>query len=293
VRTGSRLRLYYAIAIVWAVLTVSMASWWMYFGLSQAAALDRVSGPKALALGDVQRMLVWEGVVLIGLLVAGGVALVIAIRREHERQRAIESFFMAFTHELKTSLASLQLQAESFVEDWPEAAGNPNLDRLMKDALQLQLQLENSLYFAQPDGRMLIEPLDVRQEVARVAQDWPELTLRVDGDARALADARALDSVFRNVLQNAVVHGGATEVRARIVRDANVVSIRLEDNGRGAPPEIVRALGAPFARVSPQSGTGVGLFVSRQLMQRMRGNLQWQSADPAGFLVRLDLPEAV
>jgi hypothetical protein len=293
VNGASRLRIYYAIAIVWAVLTVSMASWWMYFGLSQAAALDRVGGPQGLQLGEVQRMLVWEGIVLIGLLVAGGAALIVAVRREQARQRAVESFFMAFTHELKTSLASLQLQAESFVEDWPEAAGNQNLDRLMKDALQLQLQLENSLYFAQPDGRMLIEPLDVRQEVLRIAQDWPELSLRIDGDARALADARALHSVFRNVLQNAVVHGGATEVRARIEHESSVVTVRLEDNGRGATPEVVRALGAPFARVSPQSGTGVGLFVSRQLMQRMRGNLQWQSANPAGFLVRLDLPEAV
>ena len=59
---------------------------------------------------------------------------------------------MAFTHDLKTALASLQLQAESLQEDWPDAASNPNLARLLEDTVRLGVQLENSLFFAQPDG---------------------------------------------------------------------------------------------------------------------------------------------
>ena len=41
----------------------------------------------------------------------------------------MRAFFMAFTHDLKTSLASLRLQAEALREDLPEAADNPNLQR--------------------------------------------------------------------------------------------------------------------------------------------------------------------
>ena len=49
-------------------------------------------------------------------------AILLAIRREHRRRQALETFFMSFTHDLKTSLASVQLQAEGLREDWPEGA---------------------------------------------------------------------------------------------------------------------------------------------------------------------------
>ena len=124
---------------------------------------------------------------------------------------------MSFTHDLKTSLASLQLQAESLQEDLPEAAANPNLDRLLKDARRLQLQLENSLYFAQPTAacsssrRRPCARRARRGRLARAAR--PHRRRR-----RVLADERAVDSVMRNLLQNAFVHGAAREVTVLIAR---------------------------------------------------------------------------
>ena len=68
-------------------------------------------------------MLVLEGTTLVGMLVAGGVALLGAIRREQRRRRDMRAFFMAFTHDLKTSLTSLRLQAEALREDLPAGGG--------------------------------------------------------------------------------------------------------------------------------------------------------------------------
>src|SRR5437763_797187 len=116
-----RHQLHYAGAIVWILLTVSLATWWMIFGLEQARRLRDLQGPQAQALQTVQRMLVWEGGSFIALLLVGGVALLISVRAEQKRQREIEAFFMAFTHDLKTALASLQLQAESLREDFAGA----------------------------------------------------------------------------------------------------------------------------------------------------------------------------
>src|SRR4051812_47485407 len=189
-----RHRLHIVGAIVWVMLTVSLASWWMVFGLEQARALRELGNPQAARLERVQRMLVWEGASFIALLVAGGTALVVGVLREQARQRSVEAFFMAFTHDLKTALASLQLQAESLSEDLPEAASNPNMARLLKDTLRLGLQLENSLYFAQPDGHLLVEPVNIARFIERTAADWPDLHVRIEGDETVLADARALES---------------------------------------------------------------------------------------------------
>jgi signal transduction histidine kinase len=293
VRSTAGNRLHYFGAIVWVMLTVSLASWWMLFGLEQARQLGSLGGPEALRLEHVQRMFVWEGISFIGLLVAGGAALVVSVRREQARQRAVEAFFMAFTHDLKTALASLQLQAESLSEDLPEAASNPNMARLLKDTLRLGVQLENSLYFAQPEGHLLVEPVSVATFITRTASDWPELTVRVEGDETVLADERALQSVWRNLLQNAVTHGGAKCMTVRIERRPDGrATITAIDDGRGAPPQVVRTLGRPFKRPASTSGTGVGLFVSRQLARRMNGDLRFGGAPGPGFTAVLELPVA-
>src|SRR5262245_32194662 len=57
VRSGMRLaardRLHYAGAIIWILLTVSLASWWMFFGLEEASQLGALGGPEAARLSRV------------------------------------------------------------------------------------------------------------------------------------------------------------------------------------------------------------------------------------------------
>lgn len=286
----SRLQYLYVGAIVWVLLVVALASWWLIFGLTQTHKLAALGDPD---VAMAPRMLIWEGIFFIGLLLAAGIALVISVRREHARQHAVEAFFMAFTHDLKTALASLQLQAESLSEDLPEAAANPNMARLLNDTRRLGVQLENSLYFAQPEGELLIHPVSIAEFITRTAAEWPELEVPIEGAGTVLADARALESVWRNLLQNAVIHGGAKTVRVRIERRSDGhVSITAIDDGRGPAPQIVRSLGQALKRPAPTSGTGVGLFVSRQLAWRMNGDLRFDGALGAGFTAVLVLPMA-
>ena len=199
---GAPQRLSYLLAIVWVGLTVSLASWWLVVGLNLTRQLrDGTSDGEAGA--NFHRMFIWEGAVFIALLLAGGIALVLAIRREYQRRHALETFFMAFTHDLKTAIARVQLQAENLLEDWPAPAPRAPLERLAGDTVRLQIQLENSLFVAQPDGRLLEERIDVAESIARLARDWPDVEVRVTGSAAVTADARAFDTIFRNLLQNA------------------------------------------------------------------------------------------
>jgi signal transduction histidine kinase len=270
----------YIAAIVWLVFTVSLASWWLIVGL---------------ALTNRHRMFMWEGGTFIVMLVAGGAAILLAIRREHRRREVVETFFMSFTHDLKTSLASVELQAEGLREDWPEGAARDSLDRLLRDMVRLQIQLENSLFVAQPDGRLLRERIEAAQAIARLAQDWPDLLVTTTGDAVLLADARAFDAVVRNLLQNSVVHGAATEVRVAIERgEADRVRVSLTDNGRGVFPDQIPTLGQLFTRASATSGTGVGLFVSDRLVSRMGGRMRYRTPENGhGLTAIVELPGAL
>ena len=277
-RRAARIGAHYVMALVWLAATVSLASWWLSVGLT---------------LTNRHRMFVWEGGTFIVLLIGGGLAIVLAIRREHQRRNALETFFMSFTHDLKTALASVQLQAEGLREDWPETAARQPLDRLLHDTLRLQIQLENSLFVSQPDGRLLRERIDVAQTFARLGQDWPTLTIRVYGGGLVMADARAFDAVCRNLLQNAIVHGGATGVDVTVeTLDADRTRVTILDNGRGVPPAVMKTLGEPFMRGGETTGTGVGLFVCRQLVTRMGGTLTFipPTPDRSGLGVVVELP---
>ena len=149
------------------VFTVSFASWWMIFGLSQARQLGALEGRRGAGRRHVrQRMLVWEGTVLIGMLVAGGVG---ASRRPSAANNAAAAmsrkFFMAFTHDLKTSLTSLRLQAEGLREDMPDAAANPNLQRLLKDSVPPAAAARECARADHRRRRVFIEP--VAAQIAR------------------------------------------------------------------------------------------------------------------------------
>lgn len=276
----SRAGVHYVLALVWLVYTVAMAAWWLSVGMT---------------LTGRRTMFLMEGTTFFIVLVAGGLALIVAIRREHQRRQSLETFFMSFTHDLKTSLAAVQLQAEGLREDWPETGARSDLDRLLGDTVRLQIQLENSLFVAQPDGRLLAERVDVASAMGRLAADWPQLSVRIDGSAAVRADARAFDVIVRNLLQNATVHGQAHEVRVGVSRPAaGTVRLTIADDGRGMPPAAAREIGRPFVRGGHTSGTGVGLYVSGRLLSRMNGSLSVLDAGGhgRGLTLAVDLPEA-
>lgn len=281
----------YVAAIIWMAFTIALASWWLIFGLSQARQLAALEGPESAQIARVTRMLVLEGVILVGMLIGGGVALLAAIRLEQRRRRDLRSFFMAFTHDLKTSLTSLRLQAEALREDLPAASENPNLRRMLTDSVRLQLQLENALALATTDGAIFIEAIDLRTLIDYLRDDFPELRIDVAGDGRVRADRRALESVLRNLLQNAVVHGNATHVSLVMNRRPSGIEIVISDDGTGASSDLSMALDRPFVRPSTTSGSGVGLYVCGRLLSQMHGRIQLRRGAP-GFSVAIELPEA-
>src|SRR5205814_5522873 len=208
-----RSRLVIALVALWVIFTVTLAGWWLVFGLRQ---LDLIKQSNIEAGNQLQRhyqMLMWEGGILIASLIGGGLALFYYAKREQRRHAQVEEFFAAFTHDAKTALASLRLQAESLREDFADAGPSPLLDRLLSDTLRLQLQLENSLFLVNlTRGAFFLEPISLSDRIDTLRHHWPDLLITQTGDGVIMADSRALESVLTNLVQHSVTHGRATEV---------------------------------------------------------------------------------
>ena len=275
---------------LWVAFTVTLAVWWMIFGLRQLDLLNQFHVEQSDQLQRHTQMLLWEGGILIASLVGGGLALFYYARREQKRHAQVEEFFAAFTHDAKTALASLRLQAESLREDLG-ANPSPLLDRLLQDTLRLQLQLENSLFLVNlPTGRLLNEPVRIGQIVDAMRYHWPNVAIVQTGDGVASGDSRALESVLTNLIHNAVTHGDASRIAVRIeTQSGGRLSLRITDNGRGFNGDF-KKLGKLFVRHARGSGSGVGLYISRQLAKRMNAHLSFAPGAGCGFVAELNLP---
>ncbi len=274
---------------LWVTFTVTLAVWWLIFGLRQLDLLSQFHVEQSDQLQRHYQMLLWEGGILIASLVGGGLALFYYARREQKRHRQVEEFFAAFTHDAKTALASLSLQAESLKEDLG-ANPSPLLDRLLQDTLRLQLQLENSLLLVNlPTGRLLNEPVRIGHLVDALRYHWPELVITECGDGMVRGDRRALESILMNLIHNAVKHGDATEIRITAEpRDSGRIVLSVADNGKGFSGDF-KQLGQLFVRHARGSGSGVGLYISSQLAKRMNATLRFAPSADRGFVAALDL----
>lgn len=286
-----RSRITIALVGLWVVFTVTLAGWWLIFGLRQLDLINQLNLENAAQLNRHYQMLMWEGGILIASLIGGGLALYYYARREQKRHAQVEEFFAAFTHDAKTALASLRLQAESLREDLAGSDSDPLLERLLNDTLRLQLQLENSLFLVNlPRGKFFLQPIRLRDRIEALRLHWPNVLIKQDGDGEVMADARALESVLTNLVQNSVIHGHATEVGITTRSHGGRLIITVTDNGRGFQGDR-NQLGKLFVRHARSSGSGVGLYIVHQLVKAMHGAIKFCPGEQSGFAAEIELPE--
>ena len=269
---------------VWLAFTVSFALWWFKFSFEHLSLLQQLQPENIAHWQRQKRMVIWEGSAWLALLVTGGAALTLLVQKEKQRGRRIREFFASFSHDVKTSLASLRVQAESLADD---LAGQdfPVLKRLVSDTVRLQLQLENSLFLASQDELTLyMEQVRLSELCERMREQWPGLRLENENEAVLHGDERALRTLFSNLIKNAVSHGQATEMRVKAEPgDRGRVYLRFKDNGQGFEGSATE-LGRLFHRPKSTSGSGVGLYICRLLVEKMGGRLDLHAGNH-GFRV--------
>ena len=119
---------------------------------------------------------------------------------------------------------------------------------------------------------------------------WPNVAITQAGDGVVMADARALESVLTNLVQNAVIHGHATQVHIQVRQDAGRLSVTVIDNGCGFEGDLGQ-LGELFVRPARSSGSGVGLYIVRRLLTAMNGTIKFRNGEASGLVAELELPE--
>lgn len=276
-------RLKLLLSVFWFAITFSMVTWWWIFSLRQLNSLS--AGIPHEQYERLRWMLLWEGSFLLCFIFIGGTSLLILTNRERMRNLRLRLFFSNFSHDLKTSISRLRVRTEVLAQK----NSSTELQELLNEANRLDLQLENSLWVAKGEEQKLnIYDLVLADVIGQLRVEWPDLEILLKRNAKIKADTTAIRSVFRNILQNSWLHGEASKIEIQ-VESLNESTLRLifSDNGKGFEGNIAE-LGMDTVPTSERQGNGLGLYLTKLLLEKMSGTLSFQKSSK-GFQVLLEL----
>jgi PAS domain S-box-containing protein len=231
---------------------------------------------------------------------------------EHALERARSDFVATASHELRTPLAAVYGAARTLLRTDIEIPGDQRdrfLEIIVSETERLTAIVSQILLAGQlEEGRVDVtttatdlKPLaESALDLARLrAPEQIELRLEQDGaPAVALADEDKLRQVLVNLLDNAIKYspdGG--DVVVELEGGNGRVRLAVRDRGLGIPPGEQERIFEKFYRLDPAltrgvGGSGLGLFISRELVSRMGGSLTVRSQPGEGAAFVVDLPAA-
>jgi signal transduction histidine kinase len=132
-------------------------------------------------------------------------------------------------------------------------------------------------------------------EDARIEHHTTRVQLVEAEEAYVVADAVRTRQVLENLIDNALKYAERGPVRVAVERGDGVVIFSVSDDGPGIPEDRQERIFEKFYRSDVQmeggiGGTGLGLYISRELVRRMGGRLWLDSTTGAGSLFSFELP---
>lgn len=203
-------------------------------------------------------------------------------------------------HEIRNPLGAISHAAQLLQESEELDGADKRLAQIIQDhSKRMNLVIENVLQLSR---RRQAEPqlLDLKYWLHRFASDFrtgaPEgrtLHIRtVNGTVQTRMDPQQLLQVLTNLVQNGLRYSaqknGQGQVWLNLYRDpeSELPVLEVSDDGPGVPPELVHQIFEPFY-TTESNGTGLGLYLSRELCESNQASLDYQPREGGGSCFRI------
>jgi len=274
------------LAILMIVVLVGLTVGWVLINVFGALQAPNESGL------NIYWVLLSVGSIMFAFVLAGVILYLVWIIQNINLNRRQSNFIDSVTHELKTPIASLKLYLQTLdrrpVDDEQRQqfyhTMMQDVDRL--DGLINQLLDVARLQQKESDLRSAdwIAVHDVILEIASKLQSQyqlPDKAIRMNiTPCEVLAHRVDIEVLVRNLLDNAVKYSSdPAEIEIEVKLEDEKIHLAVSDNGPGIPRHLRRKVFSRFYRVGDElerkkPGTGLGLFLVRSIVQRLRGTVR-------------------
>jgi len=225
-----------------------------------------------------------------------------------ENVRIRDEFISIASHELKTPISSLKLQALIVERDLKKDATAYPAEKLQKvmDLFGSQVDRLTELVETMLDvsrisaGRLLLEiqEIDLRGLVGDVVANLqahlrqpPPIIVDAPSAVILHGDRSRLRQVVENLISNAVKYGDGSPVQIQVRNEIGRATLVVKDQGLGIPADFRSRIFGRFERAVPSrniSGLGLGLYIAKQIVEAHGGTISFESeAGRTAFTVRL------
>jgi two-component system, OmpR family, osmolarity sensor histidine kinase EnvZ len=209
------------------------------------------------------------------------------IERAFEQRTAMLS---GVSHDLRTILTRFKLSLALL-------QGSDETRDLEKDVAEMQRMLASYLAFARGDSGESAEEIDIEEFLEDLRLDAEragvETSVALRGDPLVTVRPDAFKRCVANLIGNAQSHGKHVFVEA--VRDKRFLTIHVDDDGPGIPPDKREEVFKPFVRLDTarnqdEGGTGLGLAIARDIARSHGGDISLSDSKAGGLRATVRVP---
>lgn len=234
-------------------------------------------------------------------------------RKIKEVDQMKDEFISIASHELRTPLTSIKGYASLIAEETFGKIENPemkkSLDRIMSSTKRLEELVEDLLNVSRLEqGRLSIErkSIDIEPVIEEIVSQMSinarekglDLSYKSPGKLPPVfADPERTKQVLVNIIGNAIKYTETGNVLVESGKKNHNMHIKVTDTGIGISPEEQQSLFQRFYRVKTEKtqfvqGTGLGLWITKQIVEMMNGKIYLESIEGRGTQVTIVLPLA-
>lgn len=228
-------------------------------------------------------------------------------RLETEREAMRADLLRAMSHDIRTPLTSIVGNTAVVLEDKGALSQEQKralLRDVNEDAQWLIRMVENILSITRIRGEQkLSEEYEAVEEIVgeavrKFSKRFPDARLSVEVPEEVLLvpmDATLIEQVILNLMENAVIHGNATEICLRVECEGDNAAFSVADNGSGIEKERLDTLfdassAAEKGGADGKKNMGIGLSVCRAIVKAHGGAITAENQADGGACLRFTLP---
>lgn len=250
-----------------------------------------------------------EGVAFFLLIAAGATFVFRAVRKQLKFSQEQQNFMMALTHELKTPIAVAQLNLETLQKrKLDEAQQQRLIQTTLQETNRLNALCNNMLLSSQIESsnfRISDEEINFSELTTECVDDFKirfpqrHIVATVNNDIFCNGDRLLLQMAVNNLIDNAIKYSPKeTSITVALSEEKNKITLQVSDEGKGIADEEKKKVFDKFYRVGNAAtktakGTGLGLYLTKKIVQQHNGNISVTNNMPAGSIFTIILQLAV